>query len=73
MNNQKFAAVVGCDYIRNSDHQIVKRTEQGWIRYAKQCAAKYSKRDRFAWHGVVAWIEWRDCYRVNFAGQPEKL
>jgi hypothetical protein len=59
----------GCDYVRDATGSIVTKTHKRWEYWAAQRAKADSKRDRFAWTGVVVWVEWRECYRVNFAGQ----
>jgi hypothetical protein len=71
-NQQKAPAMIGCDYVRSDDWQIVRKTRKGWIQYANRLAKQHCKRDGFAWFGIVCWITWRDCYRVNLAGDWQK-
>ena len=60
----------GLDYVRNCDSKKVLRTASGWQRYANRIAAQMSKRDGFAWNGVLFFA---DTYiRVNIGGQPCK-
>lgn len=66
--NRSFPAMCGGDFIRDTDWKPMRKTRKGWQRYADKLARKHSQRDNFQWFGKVSWIEWRDCYRVNIAG-----
>lgn len=66
-------ALVGCDYVREGSGTVMKRTKSGWEYTAKRMADKLSKRDGVRWTPVVAWIDWRECYRISFASQPYNI
>lgn len=66
-------ALCGCDYIRSSDGKPMDKTLGGWMVWAKREADRQSKRDRFLWHPVVAWIDFRGAYRVSFGSMPENI
>ena len=67
-----FPAMLGCDFVRAGNWQMVKKTRAGWNQYARKLAKENSQRDRFAWFHVVAWIPWRNCYRITLAGDYRK-
>ena len=65
-------AMIGCGYHYNNHGLVEKRTKKGWEYTARRMAERMSKRDRFRWNPVLVWVEWRDCWRISFAGQQEK-
>jgi len=70
--SQHVKAVLGLDYVRDSDWKPMLKTEKGWLAYAERLAKEKNKGQKFVWYPVVPWVEWRDCFRINFRGQPEK-
>jgi hypothetical protein len=65
-------AYCGEDVIRGEQWIPKTNNRQGWQRWADKEARKLTKRDRFPWTGVVAYIPARHAYRVSFAGMPSK-
>lgn len=64
-------ALCGCDYIRGMDWRPVRKNRRQWERWAEKEAKVRSRDDRFQWHGVVVWLEDRECYRISFGSQAE--
>jgi len=71
--SQRLPALVGCGPVTGPGGAVVTMTESGWRYWARLEAARKSKRNRFVWHGIVAWIEERGCWRISFAAQEEKV
>lgn len=70
MFTKKAPALAGPDFIRDEDWKPVEKTRKGWMLYASRKAAKMQP---FGfWHGVVAYVEERAAYRINFGGMPSE-
>ena len=67
-----YPAMIGCGYVYRDNGYLEMKTKKGWEYTAKRMAEKMSKRDRFRWNPMLVWVEWRDCWRISFAGQQEK-
>ena len=66
-------ALCGCDFVRDGNGLIEKKTYKGWVSWAGRRAKSLSRLDSFSWTPVVCWIDWRDAYRISFAGQEENV
>jgi hypothetical protein len=67
---KKAPALSGPDFIRGENWEPLQKTRSGWLQWAKRRAAKMQPLG--FWHGVVAYVEERAAYRINFGGMPEK-
>jgi len=67
--NKKYKAIYHNDWLLDGKQQ----TRQYWQRYANKMAKKETGQTKFMWHGIVAFIEDRNAYRVSLAGQPDKV
>lgn len=66
-------ALCGCDYIRDGEGTPIDKNLAGWKVWADREAKRHSKRDGVLWHASVAYIIWRDAYRVSFGAQPYNI
>lgn len=62
----KKPAKSGCDYVRDENGAPILKTRKGWQLYANRLAAEHTRRDNFAWFGVL-W-ECPEYIRINMAG-----
>lgn len=67
----KKRAIVGCDYVRNSDWNPVYKYKKGWLKWADRQVKYLSRRDKIKWHAIVAYIPARNAFRISFAAQTE--
>ena len=68
----KKKAIVGCDYVRNSDWNPVYKSKKGWQTWADREAKRLTQRDKITWDAIVAYIPARNAFRISFAAQPER-
>jgi len=68
-----YKAVHGCDFVRGKDWKPVKKSKNDWQKWAEKQAKKHTERDKFTWYPVLCWIPGRNAFRINFAGQPERI
>ena len=66
-----YPAMVGDDFDRDGNHQPRMKSRKGWQRIADQIARKQAKAIKLPLDGIVCWVPWRNCYRLNVA-KPEK-
>lgn len=68
VSGRKYPAWSSVDVIRDENMKPVLKTRRGWQLVADRNAAKMLPRG--FWHGVVAWVPWRNAYRINYGGMP---
>lgn len=71
--SQRVNCVCGCDFIRDEDFRPLKLTERGWNTYAKRLLNKKNRYQKFQWTYTLPWVEFRQCFRLNFCGQEDKV
>lgn len=65
MKSEKYKAIYHNDWLLNGKEQ----TREQWQKYANKIAQEETKKTNFAWHGVVAFIEHRNAFRISIGGQ----
>jgi len=61
----KYKAIYHNDWLLDGKEQ----TREYWQKYADKIAQEETKKTRFAWNGVVAFIEHRNAFRISIGGQ----
>jgi len=64
-------AIIGCGEILENG---IARSHsfQYWHNYACKLSKKMSVIDKFTWSYSIAFISFRNAYRISFCSQPEK-
>jgi hypothetical protein len=66
MKSEQYKAIYHNDWLLSGKEQ----TREQWQKYANKIAQEETKKTNFAWHGVVAFIEHRNAFRISIGGQP---
>jgi poly(3-hydroxyalkanoate) synthetase len=64
---KKSPAYLGLGLVENATHNPLYKTRDQWQKWADREAKKQGP----IWTAVLCWVETRQAFRINFAGQWE--
>jgi hypothetical protein len=70
MRQYTYVAMAGSDYIRDEHGRSMRKSIEGWDKWAEQEAKSKSRPGRKPWKPIVTWADHRACFQIMFTNRP---